>query len=163
MDLTLDILIKKSDINRLNISEIFKEWGGEKLSQEPKKYIYKSSLVFRECNDMTYYKRILSDDFNLDDFLMLILEGESLNNLEFDVNSESGDEYKSDVISFIRELYKSLDVFYINKLIDDEKISDIHSINDVDEAIQVFLSSLNLNSPKGIIIVRGSIANCRYV
>ncbi len=33
----LDILIRKKDFRKLNLVELFNEWGGEKFSNEPKK------------------------------------------------------------------------------------------------------------------------------
>ena len=41
MDLILDILIPKDDLYKVSLTEILVEWGGEKFSQNPKKYHYK--------------------------------------------------------------------------------------------------------------------------
>lgn len=94
-------------LERLNIVEIFKEWGSEKFSQEPKKYEYKSILIFHENTEMSYYKNIVQNLLEVNDYYALTLEGKSLSQLEFLVNRKKGSEYESELITFFNELYNS--------------------------------------------------------
>lgn len=48
MDYILDILLPKSEISKINLSEILVEWGARKFSQNPPRYTNKSKLLFTE-------------------------------------------------------------------------------------------------------------------
>jgi len=41
------------------MEEVLVEWGGEKFSQEPKQYTFKSSVRFEEYKNTNYYERIV--------------------------------------------------------------------------------------------------------
>ena len=81
MDSIIDVLIRKEEFGRINIKECFVEWGEEKLSQNPKKYIYNSTLIFHENTDMDYYKDLAENKLNIYEFSALTLEGDELDEL----------------------------------------------------------------------------------
>lgn len=58
----------------------------------------------------------------------------------------------NELINFIYELFRSLNLFYIILSLDDEGIDYKYVFSNADEAIQVLLNSLDWNSPKGIVI-----------
>jgi len=156
MDLILDILIPKKDINKLNIEEILVEWGGETFSQDPKKYKFQSSVFFQEYDNWNYYKKIVGNNLEQYDFIAFTLQGESLTDLEFMVNNhEQNQKANNELIELFYELYKALDTFCIILLLDEEQIDEKYELADVDQAINIFLESLNWGSPKGIVISKG--------
>ncbi len=159
MDSIIDVLIRKEEFGRINIKECFVEWGEEKLSQNPKKYIYNSTLIFHENTDMDYYKDLAENKLNIYEFSALTLEGDELDELEKSVNRGEEIKYTNDLISFIDVLYNRLSTFCFIKLRNEECIDEKHIINDSSKAIKVFIDSLQRNSPKGIVIIK----NCEYV
>lgn len=150
----LDFLIKKQEFKKVGIEECFIEWGGEQLSQEPKKYIYNSSLVFHENTDMSYYVDIVKNKLNAYEFTSLTLEGNQLQELNKQINNSGDTVYTHEIISFISILYRCLDTFCIVKLRDEECVDEIYVINEAPRAIHTFVKSLWRNSPKGIAIIK---------
>ena len=49
----LDILLLKSDIEKLNLKELYVEWGGEFFSEVPPKFISKNNLIFYSNYDIS--------------------------------------------------------------------------------------------------------------
>ncbi|MDQ2088251.1 hypothetical protein RBH29_17645 [Herbivorax sp. ANBcel31] len=154
MDLILDILLRKEDFKKLNIIELFNEWGGEKIPHEPRKYKFNSKLVFHLNIDINYYSNIIQDDIDVEEFISLSLEGNSLLELEIMVNKGKKHLPESELIIFLNELYNSLEEVCIVKLLNEERIDEKHIINDTKKAIDVFINSLDWKSPKGIVITK---------
>lgn len=154
MDLILDILIPKNSFDKLNLTEIFVEWGGEKFSQNPKKYQFQSTVFFHENTEMSYYQDIMGDVEDVYDYIALTLEGKSLSELEFIVNNKDFREYKSEVISLFYELYNSFDTFCIIKFLNEEDIDNKYILANANEAVDIFINSLDWDSPKGIVITK---------
>ena len=111
MDFIVDIIIPKNDIEKVNVVEELIEWGGEKLSQDPPKYSYKSILIFHE-NEDSYYQRVL-EGFDTKKNIILTLEGQQLSELEFLINKQEQDLAENELLMFFNELYDRLDSFYI--------------------------------------------------
>lgn len=158
MDLILDILILKNKLDRLKLTEVFVEWGGEKFSQTPKKYKFQSTVFLSENNEISYYQDIIGDELDIYDYIALTLDGESLSELEFMVNSKEFRKDKSEVISLFYELYNRLDTFFIIKFINEESIDNKYIVTNAEDAIDTFINSLKWDSPKGIVIRKKS--NC---
>lgn len=156
MSSILDILIKKHELGKVNIEECLIEWGGEKLSQDPRKYIYNSTLVFHENADMSYYMDIIKGELDVYEFTALTLEGDKLEEMDRLVNSGRDIIYTDGLMVFINKLYKHLSTFCIIKLRNEEYIDEIYIINEASNAIKVFLDSLKRASPKGIAIIKNS-------
>lgn len=166
MDIILDILIRKSDLNKININEILVDWGGEKFSQVPKKYKYKSSIEFHEHETLSYYNDIVENNLNISEYIALTLEGESLYKLECVINDDMRireNEYidyrkfrndADELISFIDDLYKKLDSFAIISLLNEEDIYDRYIIRNKNDAIDILKKSLSWNDPRGIVIIK---------
>ncbi len=120
-----------------------------------KKYEYNSKLVFHEHTKMSYYTDIIQIDININDFIALTLEGESLSELEDAINLKKKGVYESDVIVFfLKELYNLLETVCVIKIYDEEIIHNKYRIDDAKEAIDVFINSLDWNNPKGIVITK---------
>lgn len=150
----LDFLIKKQEFCKVGIEECFVEWGEEKLSQEPKKFSYASSLVFHENTDMQYYVNLVKNELNVLEFTSLTLEGDKLEEVDKLANDREKNIYDSEVISFINKLYEHLSTFCIIKLRDEECIDEVRVITKAIEAIDTFVNSMQRNSPKGIVIIK---------
>lgn len=153
MDKNLDFLIPRSDIDKVNIVEMLNEWERKMFSQEPKKYSFLSNVFFHEQTNMEYYKGMVEDELDINQYIALCLEGDSLSELEFMVNQgKYCKKIHNELINFIYELFRSLNLFYIILSLDDEGIDYKYVFSNADEAIQVLLNSLDWNSPKGIVI-----------
>lgn len=154
MSLIMDILIKEHDLSKINVEEYLIEWGGKKISQDPRKYIYNSTLVFHENTDMSYYVDFVNGELNVYEFISLTLEGDKLEEMDKLVNSEKTIAYTNDLMAFINELYEHLSTFCIIKLRNEECIDEIHVVNEVSEAVKVFMDSLKRDLPKGVAIIK---------
>lgn len=154
MSSIVDILIKKHELHRVNIEECFIEWGEEELSQNPRKYIYNSTLVFHENTNMDYYADIVEGELDVRGFTSLTLEGDKLEELDRLVNSGKDITYTNDLIAFINELYKQLNTFCIIKFRCEECIDEICVMNEATKAVKIFMDSLKRSFPKGIAIIR---------
>ncbi|QUH28783.1 hypothetical protein [Vallitalea guaymasensis] len=157
MDLILDILMKKEDFKKLNIVELFNEWGGKKIPHEPRKFEFNSKLVFHLNTDMDYYKNIIKQDIDVEGLVSITLEDNTLSELETMVNQRKELVLESDLVLFLSKLYDSLELFYIVKLVDEERIDKKYIINDTKKAIDVFLKSLDWSSPLGVMITKNTL------
>lgn len=75
MDKNLDFLIPRSDIDKVNIVEMLNEWERKMFSQEPKKYSFLSNVFFYEQTNMEYYKGMVEDELDINQYIALCLEG----------------------------------------------------------------------------------------
>ena len=126
MDYILDILLPKSEMSKINLSEVLVEWGGEEFSQSPPRYTNKSKLFFTEYTDKEYYKRFLGNQYPNDKFVALHLEG-TLLDLELSINNK-GDFLNNEVMLFLIELLK-LETFIILLIRDEEWIDEKYKIS----------------------------------
>lgn len=154
MDLILDILIPKDNLDKINLTEIFVEWGGEKFSQNPKKYHYKSKLIFHENTEMNYYHNIVENDVDVYDCIALTLEWIYLSELEVAVNNKDFRKEKSDLLSLFYEMYDKLNTFCIIKFLNEEDIDDRYLLSNANDAVNIFIRSLYWDSARGIIIIK---------
>ncbi len=149
MDYILDVLLQKSEISKINLSEVLVEWGGEKFSQDPHRYTNKSKLFFIEYEDSEYYKRFLGDQYLKDRFVALHLEG-SLLGLEISINGK-GDFLNNEIMLFLTELL-DLEEFVILIIRDEEWIDEKYVISKKEELQSIVYNSLSWSNPKGVII-----------
>ncbi|QUI23996.1 hypothetical protein HZI73_17580 [Vallitalea pronyensis] len=151
----LDIIIRKKDLSKLSLVELFNEWGGERFPNEPRKFEYNSKLVFYEYEYMSYYNDFFQIDNNINDFIAITLKGESLSELKEAVYKKKKGIFESDIIAFLKELYNLLETVYIIKIYDEETIHERYRIDDAKTAIDVFINSFDWNNPKkGIVITK---------
>ncbi len=156
MSSIVDVLIKKHELSKVNIEESFINWGEERLSQDPKKYIYNSTLVFHENTNMGYYADIVKDALDIYEFTSLTLEGDKLEEIDKLVNSGNDITYSNDLIVFINELYRSLNTFCLIKLRNEECIDEIHIVNEASNATKIFMDSFKRSFSKGIAIIKNN-------
>lgn len=155
MSFILDILLSKSSFNKMHLTEVLVTWGEESFSQTPRKYEYKSTLIFHENTDINYYKKIWGESVN--NCTVLTLEGQHLSELEYFVNSEKQEQANNVIIEFLSELYNTGVSFSILLLRDEECIDNKYIINNMNELINVFCNSLSWNSPEGVVITKNFI------
>lgn len=149
MDYILDVIVLRSELDKINLIEEYFEWGGEKLSQEPRKYTYNIALRFDECKD-DYYKRVIKD-YDDEKFIILTLEAKNLSKLYNEINQDK-DVMQDDLILFFKEFYNKLDEFYIFLYRDEECIDERYIINDVSKFLKLFCGSLSKLTPQGIAV-----------
>lgn len=152
MNFILDIVILKTDLNKLNISEQFVEWGGEKSPQVPAKYTHKSGMVFHENVD-NYYKKVLGN-VDIEKYIALNLESSHLSELEFSVNHQELNEISNELIGFFDELYDTLEEFFVFLFRDEEEIDSQCVVKNQYELRNMFCNSLKWESPKGVLIAK---------
>ena len=150
MNYILDVLIMKSDFDKVDISEQFKEWGGEKFPQNPIKYTYKSSLIFHENKDSYYQKTV--GNIDIQNYVPLTLEGHQLTELESLINDENSDIKNNELLLFLSELYNVLDTFFVFIFRDEECIDEKYDIKNVKELVEIFCNSLRRETPRGFLI-----------
>lgn len=147
MDFIMDIIILRSELDKLNINEEYVEWGGERFSQEPRKYAYNIALKFYECKD-SYYQRVI-EEYDGEKYIVLTLDEQKLSSLYDEIN-KGKDVMQDDLILFFNTLYNNLDKFHIFLYRDEECIDERYLINDVQKFVDLFCGSLNKMTPQGI-------------
>ena len=154
MDYMFSVLIPYNDLIKTNLVEIMDEWGSEIFSRNPREYKYDLELKFREIIDLNYYHSFIENEFDVSNSVALYLEGNNIQILEFIVNKQEQKINDNKIIKLIYELYSTLDAFCIINEIEDECIDEKYFINNVNEAIDIFIDSLNWGFPRGIIIIK---------
>lgn len=149
MDYILDILLPKNEMSKINLSELLVEWGGEEFSQDPPRYTNNSKLFFTEYIDKEYYKRFLGNQYPIDKFIALHLDG-TLLNLELSINNK-GNFLNNEVILFLTELLK-LETFAILLIRDGEWVDEKHKISKKEELQTIIYNSLSWSNSKGVVI-----------
>ena len=149
MDCILDILLKKSEMNKLNLSEVLVTWGGERFHQDPPKFISDSGLLFTESTDKEYYRKLIGNYKDIDDLLVLHFD-DALLDLEFAVNRE-GDVWNNKIMIFLSQMLE-LETFIILLIRDEEEIDEFYKIRSKDELESLLCNSLSWETPKGILI-----------
>jgi len=131
--------------------------GGEFFSQEPRKYKNNSGLVFEEFSDLNYYKeyygRFLENDLEIDKYISLRLLGTHVFDLELILNKSNADISNNGIILLLQDLCR-LDSFAIFFIRDEECIDIRKKVDTEDELINVICSSLNWESPKGVLLTK---------
>ena len=157
MEFSFDLLMQRDDITKASLSELLAEWGGEFFSQEPRKYKNNSGLVFEEFSDLNYYKeyygRFLENDLEIDKYISLRLLGTHVFDLELILNKSNADISNNGIILLLQDLFK-LDSFAIFFIRDEECIDIRKKVATEDELINVICSSLNWESPKGVLLTK---------
>ncbi|GEM_PF-482913 len=149
VDYILDIMLPKSEIGKINLSEQLVEWGGETFSQDPPRYTNRSNLFFTEY-DTAYYERLLGGQYPISQLTALHLEG-SLLDLELTINNK-GDFLNNEVMLFLFELLK-LETFIILLIRDEEWLDEQYIISGREELQTIICDSLSWSNPKGAVIV----------
>lgn len=151
MGFILDVLIPKDQNDKVGLSEVLVEWGGERFSEEVPKFLFDSTVPFRQNKDLEYFQEILGE--KLDNYIALTLQGKELMDLEFLVNNKS-DAIKENVLIRFLEKLLELDSFYIVLLKDEEEIDGRYQVRNRKELWEIISRSLDWKSPKGAIITK---------
>ena len=151
MGFILDVLIPKDQNDKVGLSEVLVEWGGERFSEEVPKFSFDSTVPFRQNKDLEYFQEILGE--KLDNYIALTLQGKELMDLEFLVNNKS-DAIKENVLIRFLEKLLELDSFYIVLLKDEEEIDGRYQVRNRKELWEIISRSLDWKSPKGAIITK---------
>lgn len=154
MDFTLDIIIAKNEIKKLNLNKKIAEWGGEIFSLDPPEYISDSNLVFEQFKDLSYYNKFLEEELDKDRYIAFILKGESLLDLEFLINREKEKLSNNKIFEFLEKVIK-LDEFFIFLIREDEVVKKTYEISEKEKLANILCNSLNWSTPEDILIKNG--------
>lgn len=153
MSFLLDIIIPKDEMEKVGLEEQLIEWGGERFSQEPAKYIGKKQLVFEQLTDLKYHCRLLGDNLDAKKYCALIFKGEELSELEFLINRCENALMSNILFEFLGSLI-TLSSFYIFLLREDEVIKERYTIENVEELRKILCTSLSWITPIDIVIAK---------
>lgn len=153
MRFLLDIVIPKDEMKKVDLEEQLIEWGGERVSQDPAKYIGKEALVFEQLTNLKYYCELLGDDLDAEKYSALIFKGEELTELEFLANSRE-ENLRNNLLFVFLESLVTLSNFYIFLLREDEGIKERYAIEKREEFREVLCECLSWTTPKDIVIVK---------
>lgn len=159
MDFTLDVLLLKKELYKLNIKEFLFEWGGEKFSQDPPIYKDDTGLEFKEIQDLGYYtrcyKKYIEDDLNVNQYISLTLCGDYISDLEFLINKKNSNSNADIILKFLEKLFE-LSTFAVFLIRDEEEIDSRYRIKTKDEFLNVFCNCLKWESPEGALITKSN-------
>ena len=159
MDFTLDILLLKNELYKLNIKEFLFEWGGEKFSQDPPIYKDDTGLEFKEIQDLDYYtrcyKKYIEDDLNINQYISLTLCGDYISDLEFLINKKNSNSNADIILKFLEKVFE-LSTFAVFLIRDEEEIDSRYRIKTKDEFLNVFCNCLKWESPEGALITKSN-------
>ena len=153
MSFLLDIIIPKDEMGKVSLEEQLIEWGGERFSQDPAKYIGKKELVFEELTNLKYHCGLLGEKLDDKKYSALIFKGEELSELEFLANRRE-DALMSNLLFEFLEGLITLSSFYIFLLQEDEGIKERYAIENGEELKKILYTSLSWTTPKDIVIVK---------
>ena len=148
----LDIVIPKDEMEKADLVEQLVEWGGERFSREPARYIGKKALVFEQVPTLEYHW-LLGHDLDAQKYSALIYQGEEVEELEYLANSPEGD-LKSRLLFVFLENLITLSSYYIFLRREDEVIKEQYEIETAEELRSVLCESLSWTMPKDILIVK---------
>ena len=145
----LDVVVLREQLKEIEIDEVYFEWGGEKISQEPRKYEYNNLLEFKEVTD-EYYDKIIPD-YNDERYIILTLDSQNLFKLYDEIN-QGKDVKQNEVILFLNKLFSELNSSYVILFRDEECIDKKYAISDKEEFTDLLCKALNKFTPCGIIV-----------
>ena len=151
MDFILDVIVLREQLKKMDINEVYFEWGGEKISQEPRKYEYNNLLKFEELTDK-YYDKIISD-YNDEEYIILTLDSQILLKLYDEIN-QNKDVKRNELILFLNKLFSEFNSFYVVLFRDEECIDEKYVISDKEEFTDLFCNALNKFTPRGIVVLK---------
>ena len=151
MDFTLDIIIAKNEMKKLDLNETLIEWGDEIFSHNPPKYISNSNLVFEQFKDLNYYNKLLKEELDKDKYIAFVLKGETLLDLEFLINKEKEKISNNELFQFLTQIIK-LKEFFILLVREDEVIKKRYVVKEKEELAKVLCSNLKWSAPEDILI-----------
>lgn len=152
------VLIRKEDIKKIEISEAFVEWGGERFSQDPPQYMYhNSSLFFHKFLSIDYYKKyfkkIIGIDLKIDEYVPLLLLGNHMSDIEKLINTNDLELLNHEIFKFFKDLCE-LDEFAIFFEREEEYIDKRYYIKTTEELVNIFCNCLIWDCPEGALITK---------
>lgn len=153
MNFLLDIIIPKDEMEKVDLKEQIIEWGGERFSYEPARYIGKSKLEFEELTNLQYYCGLLGEILDDKKYSALVFKGEELSELEILVNHKEDALVSNSLFEFLESLI-ILSSFYVFLLQEDEEIKERYVIENGEELKEILCTSLSWAAPKDIVIVK---------
>lgn len=153
MDFTLDIVIPKAEICKVNLKEQLIEWGEESFSQNPRRYKTHSNLIFEEILDTKYYCNLIGSTLNMQSYIALSLQRKQLLEMEYIINQQREKIKDNELFIFLKKLVL-LDSFYVFLLQDDEGIEKHYVVKGKEDLAQKICSSLDWSKPCGILLTK---------
>ena len=143
--MTFDILVPNKEFAKLYLFKKHISQEGEALEKESSVYEYSQAVYFYRLGCTECHCDILGHTENSGDYSVLSLGGNSLNRLAQSVSVIGFNIRKNDLLTFIYQLYTSIDKFAIILSCDGNQIDEIFHITDADDSVKLIL--LHLKNP----------------
>ena len=144
MSFYLDILLPKEEMGKVGLEEQLIEWGGQKFSQDPVKYLGRKSLVFEQLTSLVYHCKLIGDDLDEQKYCALVVK-------------DTKSDLRSNSLFLFLEKIISLSSFYVFLTREDEGIKERYEINDEEDFRDVLCKSLSRDTPKDILMVKNDV------
>lgn len=154
MDFSFDLFLPKNvDCNNAGLKEVYVEWGGVKYPQVPAVFTWDDNIFFEKYSDAVSWCKLPGLHLQLTDYNVYSLKGNSLSELEWQVNNGLDIETNT-LYAFAKAILSGLEHWVILTMIDWDDFSEIHNVENGDQAIAHLLESLKWESPKGIAVIK---------
>ena len=152
MDYEFDLIIKKDNLSKMQLTEVLHEWGGVMYPSVPAEYASSHGIYFYEVEDIEYFKRLIGKDIS-DSFIILHLKSDLVFELDYTINRNPDKLNENNLLSFIKDL-SDLPEFYLLLIREDEIISDVYEVNTKDDIIQALTKCFDWNNPRDVLIYK---------
>ena len=152
MDYILGIFILKSEISKLGLHEVLREWGGSKYSENPELYSTDLGIEFRKIEDMSFYSRLSEIEFK-PDVIGLYLISDILYDFEYYVNKKIPNEKAGELLELLKIL-SELSFVCMFLIREDEGVKEKYEIVTPEGIEDVLFKCLDWASPKDIMLYK---------
>lgn len=153
MDYILDIIIRKSEIEKIGLTEKLILWGDEKFSCSPPQYTTGTELMFEQVMDVSCYQKVLPETAEKEQYLPLILKGNFLKDLECMVYFQKENLTENPLLNFMMKLVE-LEEFYILLVREDEVVKEQYAVSKASEIREIICNVWNEKNPSDILITK---------
>ena len=152
MDYYMDIVIKKQDIEKIGLKEMYFEWSGEDHSYKPTRYATNDHIEFEQIENS--YDIFDSFGITLEkEYIGLGLKSDLLQELEYFVNSEAKELIANSLLEFLEGMTR-LSFFYVFLIREDEDIKESYEIITEKEMREKVFECMNWSTPKDVVLFK---------
>lgn len=156
MEVCFDILVPRKVVESAPaLQEICSTWGGEKFSQDPKRYGLEGSVSFTERALPRHIERHIPSHFGVSAWQCLSLDGGALSLWERVINSKEADDGHVPLKDFLNEFLRPLENWAVVFELNCDQIDHIYEMNCEDLIKKIDEILCWKNQPEGFIALRG--------
>lgn len=152
MDFILDIIILKSEVEKVKLHERLIGWGDDIYQYDPPRYSTDSNIIFEQVNNLGYFEKEVGEVFN-NDMIALTLKGNFLLELQYAINNTKLTLKENKLALFLCSLF-NLNCFYILLMREDERVKRKYEIKEKEEIFAKLYESLNWSNPQDVLLVK---------